>query len=96
MKHLLSSLRQLRVASDAFLQIVLALSVPTQVNGMGVYGDVHEVVDYLTLDIVLNPVDQKTAADIDDLDEGQAPAGQSKKINVNQKCLSDPSKLRSQ
>lgn len=56
----------------------MALSVSTEVDGMGVYVDVHEVVDYFTLDVVLHPVDQETTADIDDLDEGKVPAGQSK------------------
>ncbi len=41
---------------------------------MRVYVDVHEVVHNLTLDVVLHPVDQETTADIDDLDEGKAPA----------------------
>lgn len=57
----------------------MALSVPTEVDGMGVYVDVHEVVDYFTLDVVLHPIDQETTANIDDLDEGQVPAGQSEK-----------------
>lgn len=51
----------------------MALSVPTQVDGVGVHVDVHEVVHYFTLDVVLHLVDQETAADIDDLDEGEVP-----------------------
>lgn len=51
----------------------MALSVPTEVDGMGVYVDVHEVVDNFTLDVVLNSVDQETSADIYDLDKGQVP-----------------------
>lgn len=35
----------------------MALSVPTEVDGMGVYVDVHEVVDNFTLDVVLHSVD---------------------------------------
>lgn len=57
----------------------MALSVPTEVDGVGVYVDVHEVVHYFTLDVVLHPVDQETTADIDDLDEGKVPVGQSEK-----------------
>lgn len=53
---------------------MLALAVPTEVDGMGVYVDVHEVVDNFTLDVVLHPVDQETLADIYDLDKGQVPA----------------------
>lgn len=41
--------------------------------------DVHQVIDYLTLDVVLHPVDQETLANIDDLNEGQVPVGQRKK-----------------
>lgn len=79
LKHLFPSIRQFRVSPDASLLVVMALSVPTEVDGMGVYVDVHEVVDYFTLDVVLHPIDQETTADIDDLDEGQVPAGQSEK-----------------
>lgn len=57
----------------------MALSVPTEVDGVGVYVDVHEVVDYFTLDVVLHPVDQETTANIYDLDEGQVPVGESEK-----------------
>lgn len=47
----------------------MALSVSTEVDGVGVYVDVHEVVHDFTLDVVLHPVYQETAADVDDLDE---------------------------
>lgn len=57
----------------------MALSVPAEVDGVGVYVDVHEVVHYFTLDVVLHPVDQETAADVDDLDEGKVPVGQREK-----------------
>lgn len=53
----------------------MALSVPAEVDGVGVYVDVHEVVDYFTLDVVLHPVDQKPTANVDDLNERQVPAG---------------------
>lgn len=64
---------------------MLAFSVPTQVDGVGVDVDVHQVIDYLTLDVVLHPVDQETASDINDLDEGQVPEGWREKIRDNQK-----------
>lgn len=57
----------------------MALSVPTEVDGVGVYVDVHEVVHYFALDVILHPVDQETPADINDLDEGQVPVGQGEK-----------------
>lgn len=73
--HLLPSARQFRVSPDAALLVVMALAVPAKVDGVGVHVDVHEVVDNFTLDVILHPVDQETAADVDDLDEGQAPVG---------------------
>lgn len=66
---------------------MLAFSVPTQVDGVGVDVDVHQVIDYLTLDVVLHPVDQETTADIDDLNEGQVPVGQRENITDNKKYL---------
>lgn len=53
--------------------------MPTEVDGMGVYVDVHEVVDNFTLDVVLHPVDQETLADIYGLDKGQVPVDHSRK-----------------
>lgn len=79
LEHLSPSLRQLRVPPDASLHVVLALSVATQVDGVGVHVDVHEVVHDFTLDVVLHLVDQETTADVDDLDEGAAPARQREK-----------------
>lgn len=49
--------------------------MPAEVDRVGVHMDVHEVVDNFALDVILHPVDQETAADVDDLDEGQAPVG---------------------
>lgn len=45
----------------------------TQVDGSGLDVDVHQVVDDLTLDVVLDPVHQEPSAYIYHLDEGQAP-----------------------
>lgn len=73
--HLFPSARQFRVSTNASLLVVMALAVPAEVDGVGVHVDVHEVVDNFTLDVILHPVDQETAADVDDLDEGQAPVG---------------------
>lgn len=56
-KHLFPFVGELRVAPYASFHIVMALSVSTQVDGVGVDVDVHEVVDYLALDVILHPVD---------------------------------------
>lgn len=56
---------------------MVALSVPTQVDGVRVHMDVHEVVDNLTLDVVLHPVHQETSAHVHHLDERQVPADDS-------------------
>lgn len=73
--YLFTSGRQLRVSSDAALDVVVALSVSTQVDGVRVHVNVHEVVDNFALDVVLYPVDQKTSAHVHHLDERQVPAG---------------------
>ncbi len=54
---------------------MVALSVPTQVDGVRVHVDVHEVVDNLALDVVLYPVHQKPPAHIHHLNKRQVPAG---------------------
>lgn len=45
--------------------------MPAQVDGVRVYMDVHEVVDNLALDVVLNAVHQESTAHIYHLNEGQ-------------------------
>lgn len=62
----------------------MGLPMAAEVDGVGVYVDVHEVVDNFTLDVILHPVDEETAPNIDDLDEGQVPVGQSKKKRLKQ------------
>lgn len=51
----------------------MGLSVPADVDGVGVHVDVHQVVDNFTLDVILHPVHQETTADVDNLDERQVP-----------------------
>lgn len=63
-----------RISSDASFNIVFALSVSTQVDGVRVHMDVHEVVDDLALDVVLHPVHQKTLAHVYNLDKRKVPA----------------------
>ena len=64
---------QLRVPPDAALHVVVALAMATQVDGVGVDVDVHQVVHDLALDVVLNPVDQEPHAHVHHLDERQVP-----------------------
>lgn len=66
--------RQPRVSSYAAHQVELALSVATQVDGARCDVNVHEVVDYPALDVVLDPVHQIPTAHVEDLDIGQVPA----------------------
>lgn len=80
-EHLSPSARQFRVPPDAPLLVVMGLSVSAEVDGVGVNMDVHEVVDDLTLDVILHPVHQETPADVDDLDERQVPGRGSQKIH---------------
>lgn len=54
---------------------MVALPVSTQVDGVGVHVDVHEVVNDLALNVVLHPVHQETLSDVDNLDKGEVPAG---------------------
>lgn len=67
--HLLPSRGKFRVSSDAAFHVVVALPVPTQVDGVRVHMDVHEVVDNLALDVVLHAVHQETAAHVHHLDK---------------------------
>lgn len=64
---------EFRISSNAALDVVFTLSVPAQVDGVRVHVDVHEVVDDLALDVILNAVHQETLAHVDHLDEGQVP-----------------------
>lgn len=50
--------RETCVATQPSLQVVSALSMPTQVDGSGLDMDVHQVVDNLTLNVVLDVVDK--------------------------------------
>ncbi len=70
---------EFRISSDAALDVVFALSVPAQVDGVRMHEDVHEVVDDLALDVVLNTVHQKTTTHVHHLNEGQ--------ISGKNKCM---------
>lgn len=49
--------------------------MPTQVDGSGLDVDVHQVVDNLTLDVILDPVDEVTPTHVYHFDEGKIPGG---------------------
>lgn len=71
--HLLAPVGEARVASNLPLEVELALAVPTEIDGAGLDMDVHQVVNDPALDVILNPVDQESPANIDDLDERKLP-----------------------
>lgn len=73
--YLSATRREACVTAQPPLQVVGALSVPTQVDGPGLDVDVHQVVHDLTLDVILNPVDEETPTHVYHLDEGEIPAG---------------------
>lgn len=73
--YLFAPWRKAAVAPQASLHVVRALSVPTQVDGSGLDVDVHQVVDNLALDVVLDPVDEEAPAHVDHLDEGKISGG---------------------
>lgn len=57
--------------------------MPTQVDGSGLDVDVHQVVHDLALDVVLDAVDQVTAAHVDHLDERQLPGRRGRRGRVS-------------
>lgn len=73
--YLSAARREAGVAAQPALQVVGALAVSAQVDGARLDVDVHQVVDDLALDVVLDAVDQVAAAHVDHLDEGEVPEG---------------------
>lgn len=73
--YLFAPRREPCVTAQPSLQVVGALSVPTQVDGAGLDVDVHQVVDDLTLDVILDAVDEETPTNVYHLDEGEIPGG---------------------
>lgn len=67
--------REACVSAQPALQVVGALPVPTQIDGSGLDVDVHQVVDDLTLDVVLDAVDEVPPPHVYHLDEGVIPGG---------------------
>lgn len=70
--------REARVTAEPSLQVVSALSMPTQVDGSGLDMDVHQVVDDLTLDVILDPIDKEPPTYVNNLDKGEIPEGKRK------------------
>lgn len=70
---LFSSVRQARVSSDASLDVEVALTVATEVDGARCDVDVHQVVDNSALDVVNDAVHQVTTAHVHYLYVGQIP-----------------------
>lgn len=71
--YLLAPVGEARVTSNLPLEVGLALAVPTEINGAGLDMNVHQVVNDPALDVILNPVDQESPANIDDFDERKLP-----------------------
>lgn len=71
--YLFAPWRQPRVSSNLTLDVELAFSVATQVDGARRDVDVHEVVDDAALYVVQHSVDQVALAYIHDFDEGKIP-----------------------
>jgi hypothetical protein len=71
--HLLSSHGEARVTPNLPQKVELALAVPAKVDGARMDVDIHQVVDNLTLDVVLNSVDQESLAYIYHLYERKIP-----------------------
>lgn len=69
--HLFSSGRQTRVPPDPSLDVQVALTVATQVDGTWCNVDVHQVVDDSALDVVKDTVHQVTTAHVHYLYVGQ-------------------------
>ena len=73
--YLFAPRREACVTAQPSLQVVGALPVPTQVDGAGLNVDVHQVVDDLALDVILDAVDEETPTHVYHLDEGEIPGG---------------------
>lgn len=71
--HLIALCRKAGVSSNAAQQIQLTLPVPAEVDGARCNVNVHEVVHYTALDMVLNLVHKISRAHIEDLNVGYIP-----------------------
>lgn len=73
--YLPATRREACVTAQPPLQVVSAFSMPAQVDGSGLDVDVHQVVDDLTLDVVLDAVDEVAPSHVYHLNEGELPGG---------------------
>lgn len=80
--HLFSSGRQARISSDPPLDVEVALTVATQVDGTRRDVDVHQVVDDSALDVVEDAVHQVATAHVHDLYVGQIPGEKTGKSSI--------------
>lgn len=73
--YLSATRREACVTAQPPLQVVSALSMSAQVDGSGLDVDVHQVVDNLTLDVILDAVDEVAPSHVYHLNEGKLPGG---------------------
>lgn len=85
--YLSASWRQARIATQPPLHVVRALSVPTQVDGAWLDVNVYQVIDDFTLDVILDTVDEETAAHVYDFDEGEFPGRRRRRRREHVKLL---------
>lgn len=71
--------REACVTAQPPLQVVSALSMSAQVDGSGLDVDVHQVVHNLTLDVVLDAVDEVAPSHVYHLNEGEIPGGRERR-----------------
>lgn len=76
MSHPIALWRKTRVSSDAAQHVQLALPVPAEVDGAWCDVDVHKVIHYTALDMVLNLVHQVSGAHVEDLNVGHVSNAQ--------------------
>lgn len=87
--HLFSSGRQAWISSDPPLDVEVALTVATQVDGTWRNVDVHQVVDDSALDVIEDSVHQVTTTHVHDLYVGQISGDnrkQKKDVKHPQRC----------
>lgn len=77
-RYLSAVRREARVTAQPPLQVVGTLAVSAQVDGAWLDVDVHQVVDDLALDVILDAVDEVAAPHVYHLDEREVPGGRGK------------------
>lgn len=72
--YLLPSCRQPCVSANLAEQIALALTMSTKVDGAWLNMNIHKVIDYFTLDVILDTVNKEALAHIDHFNERMVSA----------------------